>query len=376
MKSGGIGSLGVVIVASSTFAQLCAGWMAVLPIAALALYGWFHGLFLAVVAGLQMLTSFVVALACAPVVAGILASFGMTAEQALAVAYVLVFIACVVIIRLAVGAGVPEDVVRFKSLVDGVGGACAGAVAGAILGGALLVGWSLAPVPNWMRFDATQLPVDSGRRMLWTFARFATPSVPAASHLFTGDAARPSRESDAVIRASEPFVDANGNGIHDGGGDGPAGTAAPERYLDLDGNGSFTPTISCVDFDSDGRRAIGMQDCYRLGEWCRVRCMHGPILTSVDTAEIHEDHEIEEPIYRATATDVDGNETLTYRVLPAPGDEAVDVQIEAATGTVTLLKGADFETKKRHDFVVEVRDGAGLTDTKKVSIRVRDVPLQ
>lgn len=376
MKGVGLASPGLVIVASSTLAQLCAGWVAVLPIAALALYGWFHGLFLAVIAGLQVLASFLAALACAPSVAGILVSFGLASEQALAVAYVLVFAASVVGIRLAVGAGVPEGAVRFKPLVDGLGGACAGAVGGVILGGALLVGWSLAPVPDWMRFDAGQLPLDSGRRMLWTFARFATPTVAAANRLFAGDAAAPAQDSPAAIRASEPFIDANGNGIRDGGADASAGSAQAERYLDLDGNGSFTPALPSVDLDGDGRRTIGLSDCYRLADWCRVRCMHAPMLTSGDAAEIREDHAIDEPIYRATATDADRNDALAYRVLPVPGEESVDVAIDAATGAVTLLEGADFETKKRHDFVVEVRDGAGLTDARKVSVRIRDVPLQ
>lgn len=373
MKGAGIASVGVVVVASSTFAQLCAGWTAVLPIAALAIYGWYHGIFLAVVAGLQILASFIVACACAQPVAAILATFGVSPEHALAMAYLILCGASLVIIRLAVGAWVPAGAVRLGQVVDGVGGACAGAVGGAILGGVLLVGWSLAPLPDWIRFDASHLPFDGGRHVLWTLARWVTADAASAHALFDGALPASTAAATGVVRASEPFVDADGDGAYDAATD---SDAAAERFLDLDGDGAFTPDMRWADPAGLGRRRIGLHDCYRLADWHRVRCLHAPVLTSGDAAEIREDHPLEEPLYRAAATDPDMNGALSYRVRPAPGEEAVDVAIDPATGAVTLLVPADFETKKRLDFVVEVRDGTGLTDEKRVSVRIRDVALQ
>lgn len=361
---------------TSTFAQLCAGWTAVLPIAGMAIYGWFHGLFLAIIAGLQLLASFVLASACAPLLAGNLEAFGVPAGQSLAAAYALVFTASITAIRVAVGAWVPDGVVRFAPLFDRLGGACMGAVAGGILGGACLVAWSLAGVPDWMRFDAAHLPLDSGRGMLWTFARSATSDLAAADRLFAGDL--PVAETDARggIRASEPFVDTNGNDLYDAESVVDGTVTRAERYLDLDGDKAFSTTLWCADANGDGSRAIGLHDCYRLGAWRHVRCLHAPRITSDETVEIQENQPLEEPIYRATATDVDRNDVVTYHVTAVEGEGDLDVAIDPASGAVTLLQAADFERTKRHTFVVEARDKSGLSDQKIVSVRVRDVALE
>lgn len=372
MNFAGIVSAGIVVVSATTFAQLCVGWTAVLPIAALAIFGWYYGIFLAVIAGLQILASFIAAFAWAQSVAAYLTTFGMPIGQAIAASYVLIFATSLATIRLAIGAWMPEGAMQFGQLVDGIGGICSGAVAGAILGGALLVGWSLAPLPDGMRFDAAQLPFDGGRHVLWTVARCVSPDIASAHAWFDGGAPAWTSTGTGGIRASEPFVDANGNHLYDAGAnDAPDG----ERFLDLDGNGRFTPDIRWADADGEGRRQIGVHDCYRLADWSRVCCMHAPVLTSGDTAEIREDHAFQQPVYRASAKDADGNDILSYRVRPASNEETIDVEIDPTTDEVTLMSAADFETKKRHDFVVEVRDNAGLTDEKRVTIRVRDVPL-
>lgn len=376
---------GVVLVglfATSTLAQLCAGWIAVLPIAGLAIYGWFLGIFLGVIASLQVLVSGVLAIACAPFVGEVLALFGLSAAASIALAYVLVFLASVIAIRISIGATVPEGAVRFSPLTDGVGGACMGALAGVVLGGTLLIGWSLAPMPAWLRLAPDALPFDGGRQMLWCYSRWAAPNGVSALRVFGGDPQAASTDTSTVIRASEPFVDSNGNGTFDAGGgrDAAAATQATakpaERYLDLDGNGRFTPALRFAAAAGADRRAIGLMDCYRLAEWRQVRCMHAPRITSVDAAEIQENHPIEEPVYRATAADADPGDTVTFAVQPVGNNAALDVAVDAATGAVTLLAPADFEKQKRIVFVVEARDRTGLTDERLVAIRVRDVALE
>lgn len=376
MRGLGIVSAHMFATTASTFAQLCAGWMAVLPFAGLAIYGWFHGVFLAIIAGLQILASFILAGACAAPFAGSLEAFGVPAGQSLSVAYALVFAASVTAIRVAVGAWIPEGVVRFSPLVDRLAGACAGAVAGGILGGACLVGWSMAGAPDWVRFDATHLPYDSGRSLLWTFARCATSDVEAAQRLFGGD--RPTVQPDAIaiVRASEPFIDMNGNDRYDPEALTEKVTTSPERYLDLDGDGRFTPTMKCADGNGDGSRAIGLHDYYRLADWHNVRCLHAPRITSDATAEIKENQPVEKPIYRASAMDVDRNDAVTFHVKAVEGEGELDVTVDPATGDVTLVQAADFERTKLHTFVVEARDRTGLSDEKVVTVRVRDVALE
>lgn len=374
MNRAGGGLLGLVVSSTaSTFAQLCALWIAVLPIAAMAIYGWLHGIFLAILAGMQLLTSFLIALGLARPLASGLQGLGVPGSMSLGVAYGLVFVGCVVTVRLAVGAWVPEGVVRFSPSVDRFGGAAVGALSGAVLAGTILVGWSLAPLPAWVRLDTSHLPFDGGKSMLWTFARCAVPSGDIARDLFGGDPLASMGATGTEIRASEPFVDANGNGVFDG--DGAGDSVSPERYLDLDADGAFTPVTRWIDHDGDGRGTIGLVDCYRLAEWRQVRRMNAPRLISSGTAEIKEDHAIDQPIYRAEATDIDATGTLSYHVQAVDDGEGVDVAIDTTTGDVTLLEPADYERKKRHAFVIEARDGRGLTDSKTIEVRVRDVPL-
>ncbi|MFM8984544.1 MAG: hypothetical protein ACKONH_00535, partial [Planctomycetia bacterium] len=83
------------------------------------------------------------------------------------------------------------------------------------------------------------------------------------------------------MRASEPFVDVNRSGTCDAGA---ATDAGGEPYLDLDASGGFSRDLSWQ-ADADGRRRIGLRDCYRLAEWRRVRSMHAPRIESDDGGE-------------------------------------------------------------------------------------------
>lgn len=369
----GISMVVVAMSSTSTFAQVWAGWMAVLPIVALAIYGWFHGAFLAVIAGLQVLFSFVVALTWSRSMAMGLEMIGCAPAWSVAIAFWMLFAASIALIRIAVGGGVPEGVVRFEKLLDHCVGAGLGALAGGVLGGALLIGWSLTNGPAWTRFEPESLPFDGGRRMLWTFARWATPSEEFARILVNGDLMATGSEVAKLVHASEPFVDADGDNVPDTDADTAAGSSS-QRYLDLDGNREFTTDLAFVDHGEDGRRMIGMYDCYRLANWRHVRCLHPPRITSVDAFEVIEEGPIEEVIYTVTAEDVDPGDTITFDVKSL--DDDVDVTIDPATGIVTLLQPLDYETgKKKYVFEVGATDSAALqAEWKKVTVGVRDKP--
>ena len=369
-----------VLLGTSTFAQLCAGWAAVLPIGALAIHGWYRGAFLATITGLQIVGSFVAALALALPVSGILESLGCPAAQAPATAYALVFGVGVLAVRMLVGATVPDGAFRLAPLIDQFAGVVLGAASGLALGGALLVGWSMADVPAWTRLDNTHQPLDSGTRMLRTFARIAGRGPGGPGLLLEGD--RPARAGDAgVVSASEPFADIDGDGRRDGGAD--AGPDA-EPYLDVDRDGAFTATLEWFDSDGDGRWTAGLRDCYRLADWRRIRVLHAPVIESAAEAEVLENSPPEEPVYAARARDADGD-AITYaleRVADADaGTEpeagsAPDVVIDPATGVVTLAEPADFERTKWISFVVVATDATGLAARKTVRVRVRDVLLE
>ena len=368
----------------STLAQILAGGMVILPIAALAIYGWFHGIFLAVIAGLQVLLSFVIALTWSRSLASILEICGCPPGHSLALAFWAIFVVSIVAIWIVIRRGVPEGVVRFNKLADHCGGAALGVVAGGVLGGALLVGWSLTNGPSSMRFEADRLPFDGGRRMLWTFARWTTPSEAAAALLVTGDTATSVRDQRAKVRASEPFVDMNGNNTYDGIGTETG--EVPERYLDLDGNDEFTMDLEFVDHNGDGQRTLGLSDCYRLGDWRRSRSQHAPRIISPDSADVTENAPVEDMVYEAKATDADGDAiTFTIERIAVAGNDpkddegqapALDVFIDSTTGVVKLIEVADFERHKKHEFVLVATDSTGLTARQTVRLRVRDVPLE
>jgi hypothetical protein len=137
----------------------------------LALFGWQQGLFLATLAGLQVLASCVLALAFAVHLAPLLLLAECPSHLALALAFLLIFFGSVIAIRLAIGAGVPEGAVRFSDAIDKFGGTCIGLLAGAILAGSLLIAWSMAELPEGFAVRAAELKIDPGSKMIHTFAR-------------------------------------------------------------------------------------------------------------------------------------------------------------------------------------------------------------
>jgi len=136
----------------------------------MAAFGYRQGLFLATLSGLAVLASYVVALAVSGVAGDLVVSLGCPEPYALPAIYGLVLGVCLVGMRLLVGAAVPESAVRLPPLLDALGGAAVGAVAGMAAAGAALVGLSIAPVPADYRIDGGALKFDCGRMMLGTFA--------------------------------------------------------------------------------------------------------------------------------------------------------------------------------------------------------------
>jgi hypothetical protein len=207
------------------------------------------------------------------------------------------------------GGYVPAEVVRFAPIIDKLGGALVGAVAGIILAGTLLIACSIAPVPEAFRLDGSTLGYDMGTRMLRTFARCVEPDDAKRAVLLDGepgtvpepvpavdppglDAAEANGDALAQQeqakrdkpldndkkgkkakaesppppappppppRWSEPFADFNGNKQHDDG----------EPYLDTDRDNAFTARLVVNDPNANDKRDIGLLERYRLHAWGR-----------------------------------------------------------------------------------------------------------
>jgi uncharacterized membrane protein required for colicin V production len=133
---------------------------------ALAAYGAGSGIFLAVLAGMDALVSLVVALTFAKPLAAWLTAVEVPAAFAFPAAFGLLLVGTAVGIRLAIGARVPRDVVRFAPLIDQLGGGLVGAVAGMVVAGALLIALSIAPLPDlFLSPAASTRPIESWLRM-------------------------------------------------------------------------------------------------------------------------------------------------------------------------------------------------------------------
>jgi hypothetical protein len=282
-------------------------------------FGSQNGLFLAVLAGMHALVSLVVALAFADPLGNLLVSFELPARYAFPAAFGILLCGTALGIRLAVGAYVPSDVVRFAPMIDKVGGGLIGAVAGIIVAGTVLIACSIAPLPEAFRIDGSKLSYDMGTKMLVSFARCVEPNkerqdillhgepgtvadpppAPPAdaadqgSAAASGPAAAPAEEHDKhkhprhgkhqakgveaaqdkppapppppVPHWSEPFADLNGNKAYDEG----------EPFLDTDGDKAFSHRLKLEDKPGNakekgagnGRRDIGLLERYKMHAW-------------------------------------------------------------------------------------------------------------
>jgi len=337
---------------------------------ALAAYGAGSGIFLAVLAGMDALVSLVVALTFAKPLAAWLTAVEVPAAFAFPAAFGLLLVGTAVGIRLAIGARVPRDVVRFAPLIDQLGGGLVGAVAGMVVAGTLLIALSIAPLPPAFSLDGTQLRFDMGTRLLRTFGRCAEPKDEPRDLLLDGE---PPASSPTGLVCSELFADANGNGSYDGG------DAGKERYIDADRNGAFTPQLPFADANANGKRDVGLLERYRLGAWERATVMHSPTIASPDSATVPDDAEDGARVYQALANDLDAGDTMTFGIRSAPpadgGTGAADedvteiISIDPTTGVVTLEDVVGFlETKPPFRFLLTVTDSRGLAVEKTVTL--------
>ncbi|MFM8702854.1 MAG: CvpA family protein [Planctomycetia bacterium] len=326
-------------------------------------FGFKQGLFLAVLTGLGGLATLLFALGFGDLVESFLLSVDVPAQYAFPVSCGLLATGVALAVRVGIGA-VPEGAVRFPPLIDKVGGALVGGLAGIIMAGTLLLVLSTMPIPELYRIDGSQARLDLGTRMLHTFARFIEPNVASRDIVLHGETA--SGEVGDGSFCSELFIDADG--------DGKFNAEAGERFLDHDGSRGFTDRAAFTDANGNKVRDIGLLERYRLGEWKKLRVMHHPTITSNDSQEIPSYVKDGAVVYQMTATDLDPGDTLTFSLEPpSEGVSLPDfVSIDPASGAVTVTDADTFMRQRKPAVVVVVAtDSRGLTSKKTVTIRYR-----
>jgi hypothetical protein len=241
-----------------TVLSLCGDLAVAATVTAGLVLGTRTGLFRGLEAALLAVAALVLPLALAGPVADLLVFLDVPRRLTLGVAHgLLVAVLLWGMLRLlAATRGSPP---RLPPMLDAIGGGVCGAVAGVVLAGTGLVAWSILPVPARLRIDPAAMWLDAGTPALTIVARCAADDVDARAILLEGEPRGTGRAA-GDRRASETFIDADGDGRHDD----------DEEYLDTDGNRVFSPRVLFRDVDDDGRRAIGLLERYRLGRWDRV----------------------------------------------------------------------------------------------------------
>lgn len=277
---------------ASTLFQRLADPVLLLAVVGMAAYGFRHGAFLAAIAAMQVLAAGLAAIALLDETTEIVALAGCPAAWCGGIAFATVFLATLLAIRLAVGATVPEDAVRFNPAIDTTTGAIVGLLGGMMLCGGILVGWTMAPVDGAMRVDPAGIRLDMGPKLLAAFAKMAAADPDSRSRILAGEASLPyvppepeEEDEDGKKDASggekdqekdrekeepppipplvgEPFADENANGLFDEG----------EPFFDVDKSGGYTAAMTFTDSNGNGRRDIGLLERYRIGRgrWDRI----------------------------------------------------------------------------------------------------------
>jgi|GEM_PF-903373 len=348
---------------------------------AMVAYGSHFGLFLAVLAGMHVLVSLVAALAFAHPLAALLTSMEVPAAYAFPAAFGALFVGAVVAIRLAVGGYVPAEAVRFTPGIDKGGGGLMGALAGVVLAGAVLVAFSIVPLPQSLRIDGSKLRFDVGTRLLGTFARCVSADEASRSLLLQGEQPLSSAPAGSPS-CSELFADLGKNNAFDDG----------DPYLDADGNGSFTIQLPYVDTNGNGRRDIGLVERYRLGAWQNAMVLYAPTIDSPPTADVTAEVSNGDIVYQIVALDMDPEDTFSFGMQLDPqqspsGKQKSDdketggasghadqdagiLAIDRMTGAVTMADAEAFVSRKANKLriVVNVTDKHGLKAEKPVTL--------
>lgn len=331
-----------------------------------AFYGFRRGMFRATLLGFHALAATLLALGLWSPLAAWLELAEVPAAYTVPGGFLGGFVVAAVGLLLVINASVPVDAVQLPPRIDQIGGGLVGLVAGAVASGGLLLALSFAPLPSGSRPDFGRLALDTGGPLLATFTKSLGLDPVSRKVMLAGE---PGTPFDPAVKPrptawSEPFVDANSSVTHE----------PDEPYLDTDSSNSFTPQLAAADTNANGKRDIGLLEHYRLGFWRSLTVLQAPVMTSKDSSFVEDGAAVGTIVYQAAATDVDPGDTITYSLKADAADDAALVEIDAATGAVTLKSPPDREKLKASSysfsFTVVATDKAGLTAERPVSVRV------
>jgi|688.fasta_scaffold81766_3 uncharacterized membrane protein required for colicin V production len=229
-----------------------------------------RGFFTAAVAGAEVLGALILAVLLHEPLAGLLGplfmdSFGFFMPSDFAVQPWAVFLCFSLVFWLTLGLVwkfanpkfIDTEVLPLP-LIDQLGGVLAGAFAGSLFLGAILVNWSMCPLLKAVPVPAGEMWIDVGSMALRTAGRFAGERLSTGWSVPTDGEPPPTDGIEGPVRlSSEAWRDRNASGEWD----------FEDPYRDSDGNGSWTKDYKYVDLDGDRRRRVGLVEKYVVGCW-------------------------------------------------------------------------------------------------------------
>jgi len=130
------------------------------------------GLFRGVVLGMQSMAACVVALAASGRMAAWLTQYAaIPSTTALGVVFLAILAATSIGMQYALHSLIAEREVSLPPMINTIGGGLGGGLAGISFAGAILIAWSMLPIPAALRIETTTMSLDAGAKMLNTFAR-------------------------------------------------------------------------------------------------------------------------------------------------------------------------------------------------------------
>lgn len=325
-------------------------------------FAWKQGLFVATVVALGCLAAFVGALAGVVSGSRFLLDVEVPGTLAPAVAYALLLSSLLLALRAACGRWIPEQALWMGGLASRLGACGAGCIAGAIVAAAVLIGWTMLPLPSSLVLRSDELFWDPGPWALRVFTRFVEFDRARRDSMLGGSGLARGTASPA---GSDPFFDENGNCVRD----------SDERFIDRDGNGQFTVMPEGASgVAREGEWRPGLVDHYRLAAWRQVMAMHPPRISSGDGTSV-EVATLAEGLYRTTVADPDACDSSTFSIeADTDGGGDPGFTIDPQTGVVMLTEREVAAPRRKYNFTVKATDKAGLSDVRPVTVTIKGLP--
>ena len=272
--------------------QTLASLLAVAIVLGFIAYGFMHGMFRSVLAGMQAVVSFVVTLTFTPMITEVLIAVDMPPSYAFPIAVLILVIGTTVGVHMLVEKYISSESIPLLSMIDKIGGAFVGGAAGYIASGGILITLSLMPLPESYEINHSELQLDLGTPLLRTFARIIEPDSEKRNLLLNGEVwptvssengtpqypEKPLPPEPKDLPAgqtpppfvppppniwSEPFVDLNNNKQRDDN---------ELVYLDVNKDRQFTENaLIAPPEDNDLNRFVGLLERYKENNWWRWR---------------------------------------------------------------------------------------------------------